>query len=217
MKDFKDIKLKITLRSIILFEKMVGHSFFDLREEETPQLIYCVVRANNKFNYAFNVFMGMLENKRFSETVITEFTNIFELMQQLMPKNIEQPKGGEQQEKKESVKVAVLTSRLIVNLGLDAHYVMDEMELWEMQDLFDAYEQKEQNRMEENRLWTYFTLLPNITKKNFKPSDMLQFPWEKTEQEKAAQSDFKRHEDIIRGVLGIRKKSAEKETLKEKE
>lgn len=217
MKDFKDIKLKITLRSIILFEKMVGHSFFDLRDDETPQLIYCVVRANNKFNYAFNVFMGMFENKRFSETVITGFTNIFELMQQLMPNNIEQPKGGEQQEEKESVMVSDLASRLIAVVGVDAHYVMDEMELWEIEDIFKAFEQKERNRMEENRLWTYFTLLPNITKKNFKPSDMIQFPWEKSEQEKAAQSNFKKHEDIIRGVLGIRKKSAEKETLKDKE
>ena len=217
MKDFKDIKLKITLRSIILFEKMVGHSFFDLREEETPQLIYCVVRANNKFNYAFNVFMGMFENKKFSEIVITEFTNIFELMQQLMPKNIEQQKGGEQQEEKESVMVSDLASRLIAVVGLDAHYVMDEMELWEIEGIFNAFEQKERNRLEANRLWTYFTLLPNITKKNFKPSDMIKFPWEKSEQEKAVQSDFKRHEAIIRGVLGMRKKSAEKETLKEKE
>ena len=218
MKDFKDIKLKITLRSIILFEKMVGHSFFDLREEETPQLIYCVVRANNKFNYAFNVFMGMFENKKFSETVITEFTNIFELMQQLMPNNIEQPKGGEQQEEKESVKVAVLTSRLIVNLGLDAHYVMDEMELWEMQDLFDAYEQKERNRMEENRLWAFLQMSPWLdSKKKVTPEKLLPFTWEKENQEKVAQSDFKAHEDIIRGVLGFRKKSAEKEALKDKE
>lgn len=224
MNNFKDIKLKLTLRSIILFEKMVGHSFFDLRDEEIPQLIYCVVRSNNSFNYKFSVFEGMLNNKKFAETVVTEFMKIFDLVQELMafnkieqPINNEQPKEGE--EKPENPMVADLASRLIAIVGVDAHYVMDEMELWEMQDLFKSYEEKEHCRLEEKRLWTYFNLMPHVSKKNFKPTDIITFSWEKDAKEKAVQDDFKKHESIIRSVLGLNKKpvSGDDEPLKEKE
>jgi len=70
----------------------------------------------------------------------------------------------------------------------------------------------------EDRLWAFLQMSPWLdSKKKVTPEKLLPFTWEKENQEKAVQSDFKAHEDIIRGVLGLRKKSAEKEALKDKE
>ena len=210
MRNFPDLKLKLTLASITMFEKMCDKSFFDLADEDMPKLIYCVVRANNDFNYTFDVFMSMLGNKRFADTVVTEFKKIFDLMQDLFNKSMvskinEQPEDNEQQEK--SPLISDLASRLVVNVGLSPEYVYNQMELWQMQDLFNAYEEKEHRRLEEQRLWTYLLLMPSLdSKKKITPEQILPFAWDEDSKAKTVQEDFKKHEDIIRSVLGMKKK-----------
>ena len=192
---------------------MCDKSFFDLADEDMPKLINCVVRANNDFNYTFDVFMSMLGNKRFADTVVTEFKKIFDLMQDLFnksmaSKNNEQPEDNEQQEK--SPLISDLASRLVVNVGLSPEYVYNQMELWQMQDIFNAYEEKEHRRLEEQRLWTYLLLMPNLdSKKKVTPEQILPFAWDEDNKAKTVQEDFKRHESIIRSVLGLNKKDQE--------
>ncbi|MBQ3981199.1 MAG: hypothetical protein II631_04040, partial [Treponema sp.] len=155
-------------------------------------------------------FVGMLNNKKFADAIVTEFKKIFDLMQDLFnksmaSKNNEQTEDNEQQEN--SPLISDLASRLVVNVGLSPEYVYNQMELWQMQDIFNAYEEKEHRRLEEQRLWTYLLLMPSLdSKKKITPEQILPFAWDEDNKAKAVQDDFKKHESIIRSVLGFNKK-----------
>ena len=210
----KDYILKLNLKSIILFEKTYKKSFYDLEESDYSKLLYCMFRANNDFLYTYEVFTTMLQNKRFAMQAFGELEKILELM----PKEDFETKDASIEEEESHPFVSEFAAKLIVNVGVNADYVFEKMELWQMKDLFQAFEEKEKNRLTEDRLWAFLQMSPWLdSKKKVTPEKLLPFTWEKENQEKAVQSDFKAHEDIIRGVLGLRKKSAEKEALKDKE
>jgi len=210
----KDYILKLNLKSIILFEKTYKKSFYDLEESDYSKLLYCMFRANNDFLHTYEVFTTMLQNKRFAMQAFGELEKILELM----PKEDFETKDASIEEEESHPFVSEFAAKLIVNVGVNADYVFEKMELWQMKDLFQAFEEKEKNRLTEDRLWAFLQMSPWLdSKKKVTPEKLLPFTWEKENQEKAVQSDFKAHEDIIRGVLGLRKKSAEKEALKDKE
>ena len=56
-------------------------------------------------------------------------------------------------------------SGLIVRMGLDPHYVMFEMDEWEISKYYEMMQQMDRDRLSEERLWTYLQVLPHVGKK----------------------------------------------------
>ena len=72
--------------------------------------------------------------------------------------------------------------RLFNTFGLDAHFVLYEMKLFEIGDYLKAIDEHKKEQMERDRLWTFYTILPHVDHKKLKkPQDLMPFPWEKEE------------------------------------
>ena len=73
---------------------------------------------------------------------------------------------------------------LIVRMGMDPHYVMYEMDQWEMTSYYDMMQSMERDRLTEERLWTYLKVLPHVGKKLSGPEKLIPFPWDKEKTDK---------------------------------
>ena len=92
---------------------------------------------------------------------------------------------------------------MIVQYGVDAHYIMEEMELWQIEAMFRAVENTVKSKYEEERLWTYLTILPQVDgKKLNKPEKLLPFPWEKEEKIKRDENNIKNNEYAVKNLIG---------------
>lgn len=217
MKYFDDVKIRLTIRGICLFEQMTNKSFFELNDDDLIPFMYCTIVSSNEFNYTYETFAEMCNNQKVATFLSKEYEKLFTIISQFntseQPQEDEQPQdSGETQ----NPKMTELCSTLIVNVGLDPEYVYDKMQLWEINLYMEKYEAKEKARLEEQRLWTYLTLAPNLdSKKKVKPEDILPFPWEKQTKKQNAEKDLKDKESLIRNILGapIVATSAEKQTL----
>lgn len=67
---------------------------------------------------------------------------------------------------------------LTLNLGLNAEYVLDKMEGYEINSLMKYSYYKHKDNYDMARLIAYFIAQVN-SKKKLKPKDVIEFPWEK--------------------------------------
>lgn len=215
MKYFDDVKLRLTIRGICGFEQMANKSFFDLNDGDLIQFMYCVIVACNDFNYTYDTFLAMCNNKKVMDFLVREYEKMFKIIEQYN-KN-EQPQEERSQDSGEThnPKISDICADLIIRAGLDAHYVYNELQLWELELYVKKFEEKEKQRMEENRLWTYFTVMPHCSKK-IEPQDLVQFAWEKEDKKSRALKDLEAKKDLIKAVLGGKPKSDDQANSKDK-
>lgn len=72
-------------------------------------------------------------------------------------------------------------SILVLQCGIDPGYVLDKMELYEIEALMDNLWMKDKESWEQSRLQAYVTAQVNSTKQ-MEMKDILTFPWEKITQ-----------------------------------
>lgn len=82
---------------------------------------------------------------------------------------------------------------LILEAGLPPDYVMDKMELYEVDIILEHLAYKERNSWEQTRLLLY-AMLQQCSKKQLKIEDILKFPWD---EKKSSASDISA-EDVER-------------------
>jgi len=81
---------------------------------------------------------------------------------------------------------------LVVQLGIDVNYVMNEMEISDIKMYYDAYlnkikyeENKQNIQLAYNRMNAWWTVVAQIGNKDFKtPSKLYSFPWEEEQNKK---------------------------------
>ena len=83
-----------------------------------------------------------------------------------------------------------IANMIIVDGGIDAGYVMDRMELWEIPSILNAIQKRKQEKLEYTRLFTWMSMLPHLAQDSVSsPEKLLPFPWE-TESEDVGQAIF---------------------------
>ena len=68
---------------------------------------------------------------------------------------------------------------------------MYDMEEWEISYYYRMMRDMDRDRLTEERLWTYLTILPHVGKKLGSPQKMLPFEWEKNENKRKAEEGLK--------------------------
>lgn len=122
--------------------------------------------------------------------------------------NLEQKDGGEQ----EPIMISQVIGYMVAN-GVDINYVMNEMQLWEIDYILSGIQNKKQNDLEIQRMWSYIGISPLIDGKKVKnPQALIKFPWEKEAKNKKAMDDLKAKQDAIKAFF-----IAQEERNKQKE
>lgn len=186
------MKAKLNLQAIRVAERLLKKPFgeFDLTDEETVlTLMYAMVSENNDEVMTFDQFKSILNMGKIGikvqRAVSDEMAYIDQFKEEVSDKEEKAPYMGD-------------LAALLITFGLDAHFVLYEMKLFEIGDYLKAIDEHKKEQMERDRLWTFYTILPHVDHKKLKkPQDLMPFPWEKEEIEKEALEQLKKDEEMF--------------------
>lgn len=200
--DLSKYKINLNVKSICYFEKITGKSFFSFGEEDVMYLLYaCFLINNPETKISYNVFIGIMQNEQIAKWAFSQFQDALSLVHQFT-KSIDKQKEDKLSTGQTSTMTDFATS-LIIDYGMDAKYVMYEMDIWEIEEYFEAVNTHIKREMEMERFWTYIKVLPHIDSKKCKsPEALVPFEWEKETRKKKAEQELKNNEYAIKNMIG---------------
>jgi hypothetical protein len=180
------MKIKLNVQAIRVAEMLLKKPFnkFDLSDEETlVTLLYGIVSENNEETFTLHSFRKVFKQKKMRHEIIEKFTKEVEYMNQFRKES-----SGEG----DDMYMGELAA-LLIQSGMDAHFVLYEMKLFEIGDYVKAIGESKKESMENERFWTYLKILPHVNgKKLRKPEALITFPWEKEAKTKSLDEEFER-------------------------
>ena len=205
--DFDKYSLKLTMKAGLMYEQLTGKNFLDVADEmDAVYVMYCSFVTNNNVNITFEAFVNLMDDKKVANWIASEYTMMTQFTEQFQKKE-EEEETNTQQGKKEEAKLTLTDaiSTLIFENHLDPHYVMYEMDLWELTPLIIASSNQYKVDMEEKRLWAFINVIPHIDHKKCKsPEKMLPFPWDKEKRKKKAQEELERLSKKGASIIGMK-------------
>lgn len=204
-KDYQDFKLKINMKTILLYEEMSGKSFYEVGGEDIMLLIYCALVVNNDLSITKNHFDIIMKNEKIARELMTKCQSELDFIQQFIKTDDKVKQETEEVEKDN--KVSNVVNMILLQNNLDMNYVMYEMRLWELAPLIKSIEEKTKADMVEKRFWAYLNICPHIDSKKIKgPEDILPFPWEKDNKKEAAMKFIETNNEAIKAFFNKNKK-----------
>lgn len=204
-KDYQDFKLKINMKTILLYEEMSGKSFYEVGGEDIMLLIYCALVVNNDLSITKNHFDIIMKNEKIARELMAKCQSELDFIQQFIKTDNKVKQETEEVEKDN--KVSNVVNMILLQNNLDMNYVMYEMRLWELAPLIKAIEEKTKADMVEKRFWAYLNICPHIDSKKIKgPEDILPFPWEKDNKKEAALKFMDDNNEAIKAFFNKNKK-----------
>ena len=180
---FDNYQIRLNVKSCCLYEQIFGKNFLKLSDaEDMFELMYCIVVTNNPtLLMTYEVFKTFASDVKVSKWLEKEYGRIMSFNSQIKTTEIKtDTENKEVDEDVEELTITDVASTLIIRYGLDPHYVMYEMSLWEIQPYLTAADVQKKADLVEKRFWTYLTIAPHIDgKKIKKPEDLVPFEWEK--------------------------------------
>lgn len=204
-----NFNLKLNIKSIIFYERLTGRPFstFTGNEEEVIPLLYCMLVANNDFKRTYEETIKYLfTDEKFVEEINSRLQKIFIFESQFFNNqniNEEIPTEINTPNKEESNKVFIhqLVPILVMDCNLNIDYVLNEMHYSEIDSYIKYRDDKNKNRLEEKRLFTYLTIMPHINAKKLTVNELLPFSWEKEEKEKEGLKVIDTHKDKLKNFM----------------
>ena len=204
-----DVRIRFSIKACCLFEQLSGKSFFKCNEaEDVLRLLYAMYVTTNDSTITYKVFTSMLENKRLAKAMMSEYNNICKYLEQLKLneqfEGYNKGNGGGGDE----TTITKIASALIVQHHLDANYVMEKMQLWEIVPYFQVADDVRKMELVDKRFWTWLSICPHIDSKKIKSADQLfKFEWEKDGNKKTwYQEDLDKKTDLIKAFFESQRK-----------
>ncbi len=184
--------MRLNLKVISIYEGIKRKSFseFDLNsEDDFLLLLYAMNEAEQNKKESFESFKSIMKvNGGLLKELSAECTQIYLYNKQFEDKRQE----DDEKERQEDKPLLSKLSSTLIALGLDAHFVLYDLELWQLSSLAESLEEKKREQWERERLWTYFSILPHVGSKCFEsPQNLFRFPWEEEAKEKELERGFK--------------------------
>lgn len=197
-------ELTFNFKTMMMFEKLSGQSYFKISEENYVYMLYAMYMAKHPETYMTvmdfaNIFGN---NKKVTKQMLKEFGELMDYTKQYMENSNKELKKGKDGKEDEST-ITDIAMYLITVCGVDPHYVMYEMELWEIEPYMKFAERNKREELEQQRLWTYMGVMPHIdTKKCKSPDKLLTFPWEVENHKEKTEKELKNNEYAIKNMIG---------------
>lgn len=185
-KNVKLTPIKLTVKAVIRWEQLTGRPFSSLNysdNEDVEKLLYVSALCSADNPCTFEVFQSILKNQRLLKGFVQEIEKdgkIVAQFQQMHTNSLSGQESGEPGYFKDIV-------YMLIQAGVNPHYLMNEAELCDLPELISAYERNKKEQMEASRLWTFLTILPHIDSKKIQSAkDIYPFPWEMDEEKEKA-------------------------------
>lgn len=200
--DLSMYKMRLNIKSICYFEKITEKSFFNFDEDDVLYLLYSTFLINNPdTNITYNVFVGLFGNEQISKWMLGKYQDVLSVVYQF---NKTQDDNKDEKFSMENTNTMTdFATSLIIDYGMDAKYVMYDMDIWEIQEYYEAVNTHIKREMEMKRFWTYLTILPHIDSKKCKsPDKLIPFDWEREDKKKKQQQDLENNRFAIMNMIG---------------
>jgi hypothetical protein len=171
--------MRVTIRAIIRWEQLNQKPFSSMNygdENDIASLFY-VCRLPDEVGMSLSDFKENLTDGSMKE-MVTDFERQTMIASQFQPVS---KKKTEESKESEPVYIKDLVSILVMN-GLDVHFALNEMELYDIPLFLKAYDQKTRHSLESSRLWTFIQVSPHLSKRIKNPKDLYPFSWELEEK-----------------------------------
>ena len=192
-----EVNANLTIKACCLYEQLTGRSFYAINtQDDVLHLLYAMFINSNNLTITYPVFIGMLENKRVARGLTDEYERACAYLEQFeLTKNFQEHIDKLKQEGRESEAMTMtmtnMAMSLIVQHHVDADYVMNKAQLWELLPLFEAADNARKVELIDKRFWTYLTIMPQVDGKKIKsPEQLIRFNWEAEEKKNKYQNDL---------------------------
>ena len=204
----QNYKLKLNLKSAITYEHFTGRPYGDIAGvEDLIELAYCILVSNNYIDFTYEIFVKLLNQKKVATEITEAMNNLIQVNAQYIPRRKRQAQEGTETGEKGEIWMSDIANYLIVSCGIDPHYVLYELDLYELDSLIEACLDKKKGDLIEKRLFTFLEMSPLRLGKNIMgPEDILPFAWEADEKKKKQEEDLALQ---TKAVLGLFKKKEE--------
>ncbi len=193
--------MKLNLKAISIYEgiKKVSFSEFDFNsEDDFFLLLYAMYEAKENRKESFEAFKGIMQtNANLLKELSAECTKVYLYNKQFE----EQEKEPEDKQKQTEKPLLSKLANTLIALGLDAYFVLYDLELWQLPLLAESLEEKKREQWERERLWTFIGILPYVGKDDFTPQKLFSLPWETKEKERELEETF----HLIQSLAKIKK------------
>lgn len=175
-----EYKIRITIKAISVYEKLADKAYSELDitdENDILLFLYSIIIANNDTRILFNDFKAvMLTNKKLFTKLFTAFTDEMRFIEQF--NKTEDNKSTEANTDSKATSITAIIPLLVQDCRLDINYVLNEMQLYEISEHLQHYQNNYRSEKELSRLWTYLQMLPHCGKSLKEPTDIYKFYWE---------------------------------------
>ena len=168
----------MTLRTLIRWEQLRGKPYASMDpadDEDFAALLYVRhLEAHPEDRTPFAVWRRVLANGKLTARMLGELEREQRWLAQFNAKAAKPGDGGEPEP------VSRMAAALVA-AGVDARFVYDGgLQPQDLSDLCEAIGEREKQRMERGRLWTWLGMLPHTGTKPFPhgAADLIRFPWD---------------------------------------
>lgn len=196
--------MRLTIRAIIKWEQLNQKPFSSLNYSDENDIVslFYVCRLPDEADVSLSEF-----KKDLTEASLEEMIKKFE--KQMLIDSQFQPiskKGIEESPNSDPVYIKDLVPILVMN-GLDVHFALDEMGLFDIPIYLKAYDQKIRHNLESSRLWTFIQVLPHLSKNIKSPQDLYPFSWEIEEQKEKTKEDREKGMSVFEAFMNSGKQT----------
>lgn len=159
--------------------------------EHLEALLYVEHIKSSTVVITFDVFKSIDINSKSKQTkleaIISELNFIAQFQDQINDEDIKVKTEVSDDISTHSF-IEEVANELMLN-GISADYLMNsEMDV--IPGLINSLSNHKREKLENDRLWTYFSILPHIDNKQIKSAiDLMPFPWEQSEQQEAKEKE----------------------------
>lgn len=197
-------ELTFNFKAIMMFEKLSGTSYFNINEENYVFLIYAMYMVKHPYTYMTLMDFAKIfgTNQKVTKQMLSEFEEYMDYMKQYS-EHTETVNKDINDDVKAETTITDIVMYLITVCGIDPHYVMYEMELWEIEPYMKYAERNKKEELEMDRFWTYLNVSPHIdTKKCKSPDKLISFPWEVEEKKQKQNQELENNRFAITNMIG---------------
>lgn len=199
-----ETEIRLTVKSLVMYESMTGNKFSKAMSEpeEMLPIMYCAFVCSTGIEISLGAFVEMLDDPKFSKKINGDLDRLRKFTEQFKSEKCD----GEGEKNPENVDISIsdMADKLIFYYGVDARYVMNDMQLWELNHFLSGAEEQYKSRMEEQRMWTFLQVAPNIDLKKCKsPEKFLPFPWDEKDRKQRKDEQLRNETARAKSTIGM--------------
>ena len=207
--DFDKYVVKVNIKTMCAYEAFTGKPFLAIEtEEDVIKLFYCSFVVNNSefADMDYETFCIFFTNPAIAQWFTKKYEKLGVFAAQFKSEmswdGDAEETGDAQGNDSKAFYMTEAAAGMIVRMGIDAHYVMYEMEQWEIAEYFSMMKDVNREKLSWDRLFTYLEVVPHVGKKLGSPEKMLPFPWEEGQRKRKAEKALKENEHAIKTLIG---------------